>query len=295
MENEKSIRSTKESEVSGTHNIAETYADDMAKVIGSGEVGMVKKIIHGEEEHEKEKKDLSPESKKNKLFIAASLVFWFLALFIFLFFLFFNKKINTVPVAKPFVPIIFNDKSTFWEVKDLKRDEIIETVFNEANTTKVKDGGVEGIYLSSDKKVINFRRFLTLTKSNLSLDGISSDLVSDNFLLGVVNGQTKDFFILIKVRSIPDIFDSLRRWENKMFFDLHGFFGIEISPETKYLLTENFKDGIVENKNTRILYDKDNNIVMMYILADDNSVIITNTINAAHEIMLRLASSRVEK
>jgi len=34
---------------------------------------------------------------------------------------------------------------------------------------------------------------------------------------------------------------------------------------------------------------------MMYVFADDNSVVITETIPAAHEIMLRLAASRVKK
>jgi hypothetical protein len=34
---------------------------------------------------------------------------------------------------------------------------------------------------------------------------------------------------------------------------------------------------------------------MMYIFADDDSVIITNTEDAAKEIMLRLAASRVKK
>ena len=36
-------------------------------------------------------------------------------------------------------------------------------------------------------------------------------------------------------------------------------------------------------------------IVMMYIFADENSVVITNSQNATHEIILRLAGSRIEK
>ena len=80
-----------------------------------------------------------------------------------------------------------------------------------------------------------------------------------------------------------------------MFFDLHGFFGVEITPETKYLLSKEFENGIIENKNARILYDQDGKIVMMYILANNTSVVFSNTENATHEIVLRLASSEVEK
>ena len=101
--------------------------------------------------------------------------------------------------------------------------------------------------------------------------------------------------MLLKMRSIPDIFEILRAWESKMFFDLHGFLGINISPETKYLLTANFEDGIVENKNARILYDLDRKIVIMYVFAEDNSVIITENNAAVREIILRLASSQIKK
>ena len=217
------------------------------------------------------------------------ILFGFTTLFYFIL----TRDIPTVPTEKQFMPLIFSDTSIFIEVKDFKKEEIVRTVFNGVNTTKVKNGGVEGIYLTYDKKVIGLGKFITLIEGNFILSDIN--LVNDDFLLGVVNGETKDFFILLKMRSMADIFNSLRAWENKMFFDLHGFFGVDISLETKDLLTANFEDGVVKNKNARILYGQDGKIVMMYIFANDTSVIITNTESAAQEIMLRLASSRVKK
>ena len=77
-----------------------------------------------------------------------------------------------------------------------------------------------------------------------------------------------------------------------MLSDLAPFLSVNISRETNYLFTKDFEDGIVNNKNARILYDKNKKAVLMYIFADDNSVIITDTENAAREIMLRLASSK---
>lgn len=286
------------------HKIVQTYAEDIAQVIESDkEVGLIKKIIHGEEEHEREKRSLSPESKKNKFFMIVSVLLIFLALAILSFFIF-SKNIATVPVEKQFVPIIFVDKTDFLEVKGLSKEEIVQATLNKVNETTVKSGGVEGIYLRDGKKVVGLREFLVLLKSNLVLD--NSGFVNNNFLLGVVNNETqpalssgKDFFILIKMRSLTDIFNSLRAWESKMFSDLYGFFEVVISSETKHLFTAAFQDGIVENKNARILYKKDEQgntkIVMMYIFANDTSVIITNTENAAHEIMLRLASSQIKK
>jgi len=94
------------------------------------------------------------------------------------------------------------------------------------------------------------------------------------------------------VRSATDIFDSLRTWEPNILTDLHGFLGTKIGSDTSYLFTKDFTDSIIENKNARILYDNNNNIILMYIFADDNSVIITDSENAAHEIILRLASAQ---
>ena len=35
--------------------------------------------------------------------------------------------------------------------------------------------------------------------------------------MGVVKGETKDFFILFKIRDLADVFNSLRAWEKTMF------------------------------------------------------------------------------
>lgn len=282
--------------------IVQTYVEDMAKAIKDDKNGgLIKKIIHGEEEHEEEKKNMSPESKKNRIIMSISILL--ISIGVGILFIFFSKM-NTssvVPVEKTFTPLIFNDKTTFLPINDLSKDEIAQTIQNEANNTNVKNGGVEGIYLTLDKKVAGLRKFMSLLESNLVIEPLNDTInfVSDNFLLGVVRGDsqnnTKDLFILIKVQSLPDVFGSFRTWENKMFYDLHNLFGIALSSETSYLLTKNFEPGIIDNKNASILYDNDRKIVMMYVFADDHSVVIANSENAVYEIVRRLASSQVEK
>jgi hypothetical protein len=290
-------RHTDASHAGEEHRIVQTYAEDIAKVLENDNQGLVKKIIHGEEEHEKEKENLSPESKKNKIFMLISIFLIFLA-FVTLFFFFFKRDINTVSVKKQFVPIIFNEQSTFLEISGLKKDEITQTVLSEINNTKVKMGGIEGIYLTENKQIIGLRRLLSLIKSSF-VPGDNTLFINDNFLMGLVLTGLKidlpksgDFFMLIKVRSTADIFDALRAWEGKMLSDLNGFLGINISSETNYLFTKNFEDSIVDNKNARVLYNKDGQMILAYIFADENSVIITGSQEAAHEIILRLASSQ---
>ena len=130
----------------------------------------------------------------------------------------------------------------------------------------------------------------------MNLDISQNTFVSDNFLMGIFNGgEGKDLFILLKTRSFVDIFPDLKSWENKMFSDLHGFFGVDINIDTNYLLTKDFEDGVANNKNARILYDKDGKIVLEYVFANDTSLIITNSDRAVQEVMLRLVSGQIKK
>ncbi len=272
--------------------VVETYAEDMAQVLESDKGGLIKKIIKEQSEKELKKKNFHPESKRNKLYMFLSTILLLLAFSAFIFFLF-RENINTVPIERQFNPIVFNDKSFFIEIKDLSKDKIIESILTEIRETELKNGGLEGIYLTKDKQVVGLRNFLAILKSNFSLpDRI---FVSDNFLLGLVKGETKDLFILIKTRSFADIFDSVKAWENKILYDLHTFFGIPINSSTSYLFTKDFEDGIVENKNARILYDKDGAVIIMYVFADDTSLIIANKADAVHEVIFRLSSSQLKK
>jgi hypothetical protein len=278
------------------HPVVETFAGDMADIMGGDTEGLVKKIIHGEEDKEAEKKNLSPQSRKNKAYMFMGALLLVLAMSLSFFF-FYKEKANNVVVVQPqFIPLIFTDKSSSFEISEMSKEQIAQTVFSEVASTTVQPDGIEGIYLTENKQMIGLRKFITLIGSHLSLVS-DTDFVSDNFLIGVVKNQnTTDvnsgtgLFILLKVRSATDIFDSLHAWEPNIINDLHGFFGINLSSDTQYLFTKSFQDGIVENKNARILYDQNGNAVLMYIFADGNSVVLTDSLNAAEEIMLRIAS-----
>src|SRR3989338_5325498 len=68
------------------NKFVETYAEDMARVIKDDHEGLVKKIIHEQELKDLEKKNFSPESKKNKIYMLTSLAFLFAALTVLSFF-----------------------------------------------------------------------------------------------------------------------------------------------------------------------------------------------------------------
>lgn len=270
----------------------DTLSEDMVKVLSNPGEGLIKDIIHQEEVHEEEKKNFSPETSKNKWMVLGSVAMVVIAM-AGLFFYFINKESLVLSVKPQFSPLIYTDESVIVPVDDLKKDQIAESVVARATLSEVKEDGVEGIYLTDEKNAVGFQKFIDLINGTLVFD--KNNFFEDNFLIGLVNRETTDLFILIKIRSHTDVFEAMRAWEYKMFSDLHGFFGVAIAPETGYLLTKDFEDGIVQNQNARVLYDKEGKIVMAYIYGDDNSLIITNTESAAREVIIRLASSRIKK
>lgn len=269
----------------------QTYTADMAKALEGNREGLIQKIIHEQEAKEAAKESLAPQSEKNKIFIGISAILLFFAFAIVVFFAL-KKDVGTVEVAQQFSPIIFTDNTTLEDITGLTKDKITSLVLNEIRSTSVKDGGIEAIYLTENKELIGLRRLMTLLKASFAPQ---PSVISDNFMIGVLNKDTKDVFFLMKTGSFQDTFPVMRAWEERMFYDLHGFFGMAVNPLTNYLLTKPFEDGIVANKNARILYDSQRKIVMMYIFADDSSIIISSTKAVAGEVMLRLSSGQIKK
>lgn len=277
-----------------------TYADDMAEFLSSDQAGMIKKIIEEEEGREQEKKNSSPESRRNKIFLAASAALVVLGASLFVYF--FGRPPGTIEIVPQFAPIIFTDKSAFLEIGGLKKEEIIQSILNKTNPSGLKPNGVVAIYLTSSGAQVGMRQFLQIFELNFTPDA-NQALVSDSFMLGRVNvvsagteAPDTGFFVLLKTRSAADIFDALRAWEPKILYDhLHEFFSLEITSENNYLVTKEFEDGLVENKNARILRDEEGNIILMYVFADNNSVVITDSTEAAREVILRLNAKEMKE
>ncbi len=271
----------------------ETFTDDMVKTLANEKGSTIKKIIHQEEEKEVRKKNLSPESLKNRTFMIIGFILIIMALIAMASAALLGEKTAVVPLETPFAPAVFTDKNSFNEIKDLTAKEILSLIAAQVSGTDVKQNGVTGIFLLRNGQPLRFPDFVSLIKGHFPSDGFSA--VKD-FMLGAYNGQSgRDLFLLLKTASFSDIFNPLRAWERKMFSDLSGMFGKDLTAENKYLQTKDFTDGVVQNKNARILYDASGGIALLYMFADENSIIITDSIQTAEEIMSRLSSGKVAK
>lgn len=205
---------------------------------------------------------------------------------------------------------VLNEKYTEEEISKLvvetgTRSVALEEVFNSTKLSKMTDlervSNIDlnnGIKYKIESKIPTPEIENTENPTNVNGENITTLLENQarekNPIVSNFKDQT-NLFILFKVTSFGESFEQIREWEDKMFLDLHGFFGYDISLFTSYLLSKDFEDGFVQNKNTRILYDDTGKIVMMYLYIDDNFVVITNTEQAIREATLRVNSSKIKK
>lgn len=273
----------------------ETYASDMTEAIEKNQSGIVHDIIH-EEETKKEIENKKNSLGRNALFVLLGILFFLGGMFLLYRLIIRNDNDTSLPI-KVSPSLIYLDKTEFKEIAGLNREKIQESLGVIAENAKLKENEMIGIYPIENKQAVNLKRFLGLLKSGLPNE--NREIFLDNFLIGASGKNEKEekngLFLMFSSASFADMFSSMKIWERNMLYDFNNFFGIPISPESNYLFKKNFEDGIVQNKNARLLLNEKNEIVLMYVFLDDSFVVIANSEHAIEQLILRLASGKINK
>lgn len=114
-------------------------------------------------------------------------------------------------------------------------------------------------------------------------------------------------FFIFKVLSYESTFSGMLAWESRMATDLTHFYPLHTktvtasttpqtatsTPETilESIPAQRFEDEVVENHDTRILYDAERNTILLYGYKDKSTLIIARTKEAFLELVKRLQAS----
>ncbi|MEK7569335.1 MAG: hypothetical protein AAB500_00365 [Patescibacteria group bacterium] len=275
--------------------IIKTFTTDLSAAIEESHGTLVKKIIEEEEARESEPKHL--KGKGNRIYGFFGSLFLILGVSIIFYFV----SNSHVPPPRDIVPsqgtqwLLSVNGETQVSISGLSKDEIVAAILAEEEKLNVRPGWILAIKPATDGVPVGLRHFVALAALNLPLDNIEN--VSDEFLLGVFGEKEggKSLFFLLQAREFQDIFPGMRVWEKKMFSDIYRYFRIPVSLEFESLQGKNFEDGLVENKNARLLYAPDGRPVMFYLFADERSVLLGSSPAAAREVVLRLTGSGIRK
>jgi|GEM_PF-5503932 len=259
-----------------------TYTDDMVRVVEESGGTVVRQVIEAEERVEEEKRN--PEKQKNRIFGILGSVFTIAAVGI-LFYFSMNSAPEPLPLPEATPGEIEHLKisaSTNLEVGGLTKEEVKWAILGASSAISLAPGEIGEIILLEGGEAVGLRHFVAIAGMNLPLSKI--DFVEDDFLLGVINWKgTNHTFLLIKSRSFLDIFPALRDWEPKMLEDLSGLFGIGPA-----LPARGFQDGIIKNKNARVLTDEGGQTMIMYVFVNDEFTLLMRSQEAVEEIIARI-------
>ena len=107
-----------------------------------------------------------------------------------------------------------------------------------------------------------------------------------NFTLGIYYLKKNSPFLIFEIRSFDLALSGILAWEKNIGRDLKKIllFGNISSPEKK------FEDRLFKNRDVRILYDAENNPLIIHAFFDKQYLIIASDLGAIDEIFERLIS-----
>lgn len=272
-----------------------TLNQDIEYAAEAGTPGTIKAIIDAEEGREKEKEKFSLSYSVNQLYMIFGFLALLLSAFLVYYFVFFMTKdnIQNSSVSQSFKNIFLVDKTVNLEIGNLTKTKILKNLYDEIEKTLLKENQIQSFYLAGNDQKLSLSSFLEKIEANISLP--EGDIFNQEFMYGVFVGEGNHPFLLFKIKSMNEAFTTMRNWENKMLYDLGQIFGYEISSSTQYLLTKDFIDEIIQNKNARVLRDEFGSMVLFYVYLDDNTILITDDDTVVGEIIKRQNASNIKK
>lgn len=139
------------------------------------------------------------------------------------------------------------------------------------------------------KKILSGPELLTFLQTAIPID--FTHFLLDPFMIGVVsepNATSSAPFFIFKTRSFENTLDSMLREESIIMANTIG----PLTDNKNIIQTGNFKDKIINNIDTRILTDNNNNSVAIYGFVDRSTLIMTTTETAFVKLLTAYQTPR---
>ncbi len=267
-----------------------TYTSDMAEAIRNNEVSVAKIVI--EEKKKREEEDYyygNGASKKNKIFfILSGLIILSIAIFA----IFWSTK--KAEEKETLLSEQTENIKTFITYESIEKIDITNIEYEEDLLSKIKNGenntsGVKAI-IFTEKEGDVYRELNTYKFFNLLIKQAPGSLVralQDKFLLGKnLNNQEKSSFLIFKTKDYNQAYSSMLTWENTILEDLEKLFEIKINDVQLY--DKNLDDLIINNRDIRVLYKENGEILLCYIFINRDELIVANNLDTLKEIVDRV-------
>jgi len=285
--------------------IIRTYKSDVEETIQTNHISSIniamaenRKIIGQTTQTEIETK----KSKINKIIIIISLVLvaggmlTFLIPKLLLQIEYGEKEVPVEIVSSE--PIMIVDTEEKLNVQDINLNRVSTTLKERVEQSATKLGQIKNIFLTegtgTEEKLITSVKFLALIGANLPSE--IQRTLKNPYMFGLYNYNGNQRFLILKVGSYDTTFSGMLSWETNLWQNFKELFNLptenSTSTNTFEMEIKKFQDATFNNKDCRVVKDLSGNIIFLYSIIDENTIVITTSTDTLKEIMNRISKAR---
>lgn len=281
-----------------------TYTSDMADAVRMNEASVIKIALAEQKKHEQEalykKAEGSPLSKTLLIFSGALIIILAIG---GIYYVVTKKNTQSVlqgGVTKNIEALISYDDQSYIDLTTVTSlNDALGSIDTEVKRVG-KLGGIRSLFFThrvgEQSEIAPVEDVLALIGASAPSSFVRS--VSGPYMVGTyqpINPREEaHLFLLFQSKDFNQSYAGMLAWEKTLLGDVFGLFHIDVSGNRKELFERPWKDIIIENRNARILYDRQGNEVLYYIFINKDNIIVTESQETIREVSARLLTKKIK-
>jgi hypothetical protein len=284
-------------------SIVRTYKGDLETAIQANHLSSINiAIAENEKMHSQIKEQATEpapagEYSKNKIIIFVSAILIIIGIVALTFIII--KSSNQSPVIKvqELPSLITTESKDELNSSTVAKNAFVGTLSNKINTSNIPANNFYNVYIttgtSTGRRLVTASEFISLL--GFSMPDIIKRTLLPDFMIGTYSFNQNLPFLILKTSYFENAYAGMLQWELnlekdfRLLFKLNGYenaLGIlaDLTPTSQ----KKFEDGVIVNKDVRLLRGDDGKIFFLYSIIDKETIIITVNDVAFKEIRDRL-------
>ncbi len=196
-------------------------------------------------------------------------------------------------------PIITVDVEEKINIQDIVLNRVSTTLKERVDQSSTQLGQIKNYFLTEGtgtaETLITASHFLSLM--NATLPSEIQRTLKNPYMFGSYNYNGNQRFLILKVGAYDTTFSGMLQWETNLWQDFKELFSLKNDNSTLSatygLDIKKFQDATFYNKDCRVVRDSSGNIIFLYSIIDEDTVVITTSTDTLREIINRVSKARV--
>lgn len=207
-----------------------------------------------------------------------------------------TKPVEVIPTNLVFNQLIKTEKITPIELPDRYKISL-QRLVKDATLANIPISTLVDLQLSDSgsNSQLTSKDLLEIFEANVP-ESLAISLRPE-YALGIHSFEKNSPYIVLITNDYESAYTGMLDWEKTMLVDLGGIFfepeNLAKSTSTDTIDNINFKDKVIKNKDTRVIYDKDGKTAFLWSIINRNIIVITTNADTLEEIIKRMTTSNI--